>query len=310
MTAIDCNAATLASADHLIELALIEDLQQQGDLTSQATVPPEATATVNVVAREAGVLCGAILIPRVYAALCARQSAVVQDSPANTVKAAVQVEGLLDDGSVLESGNVVACISGPVQLLLTGERIALNFLIHLSGIASLTAEFVKRAEGTQAAILDTRKTLPGYRLLQKYAVRCGGGTNHRMGLFDGMLIKDNHLAARGHSTVADAVTAARNYLQQHNLQLPVEVEVDTLEQLTDALAAKPEIVLLDNMRTAALQQAVSIRDKLAPATLLEASGGVNLETIGCISGSGVDRVSIGGLTHSAVALDLGYDWPW
>lgn len=301
MSHLHCSPETLASADTIIALAFDEDLQQRGDLTSLATVPSENRATVNVGAREAGFLGGGILIPRVYATLCEREG-VAPDT--------VEVKTHIHDGTAVNAGDVVAAVTGPIRLLLTGERIALNFLIHLSGIASKTAEFVHRAEGSRAVILDTRKTLPGYRLLHKYAVRCGGGTNHRMGLFDGMLIKDNHLAARGNRSVADAVTAARAYLASQSLDLPVEVEVDTLEQLQDALAAAPEIVLLDNMKPPQLQQAIALRDKLSPATLLEASGGINLETIGCIAGTGVDRISIGGITHSAPALDLGYDWPW
>jgi nicotinate-nucleotide pyrophosphorylase (carboxylating) len=301
MTTPTCSPETLASADTIIALALDEDLQQRGDLTSLATVPASKTASVNIVVREAGFLSGVVLIARVYSALCDRDDAAA---------GAVTVETKMADGTEVSAGDVVATVSGPIRLLLTGERVVLNFLIHLSGIASKTAEFVKRAEGSQAVILDTRKTLPGYRLLHKYAVRCGGGTNHRMGLFDGMLIKDNHLAARGNASVADAVTAARDYLSSLSLDLPVEIEVDTLAQLQDALAARPEIVLLDNMKTTQLQQAIAIRDKLSPSTLLEASGGVNLETIGCIAGTGVDRISIGAITHSAPALDLGYDWPW
>lgn len=301
MTTIPISYEAFRSADILIRMALDEDLSEQGDLTSQATVPQNAFAEVNVVAREAGVLSGGVLIERVYAALC-RRLQVPADS--------VAVEVHLPDGSQIQPGDHIATVKGPVQLLLTGERIALNFLIHLSGIASKTAEFVRRASGSNAVILDTRKTLPGYRLLHKYAVRCGGGTNHRMGLYDGMLIKDNHLAARGNQSVADAVDVARNYLAEKTLRIPVEVEVDTLEQLRDALAAKPEIVLLDNMSPRQLQQAVVLRDEISVNTLLEASGGVNLETVGCIAGSGVDRISIGGLTHSAEALDLGYDWPW
>ncbi len=301
MPNITCSPETLASADTIISLALDEDLQQRGDLTSLSTVPFENKATVNVGAREAGFLSGGILIERVYAALCKRENAAADS---------VIVESKQNDGDAVQPGDVVATVTGPIQLLLTGERIALNFLIHLSGIASRTAEFVKLVEGSKAAILDTRKTLPGYRLLHKYAVRCGGGTNHRMGLYDGMLIKDNHLAARENRSVADAVNAARNYLKTQSLDLPVEIEVDTIEQLQDALAAQPEIVLLDNMKPSELQKAIVLRDMMSPETLLEASGGVNLETVGCIAGTGVDRISIGGLTHSAPALDLGYDWPW
>ena len=301
MTTLECSEETLSSADAIIAMAFDEDLQERGDLTSQATVPADRQASVNVGVREPGVLSGAILLKRVYAAICQRAGVSVDS---------VTVELMMPDGSVLQPGDVAATISGPIRLLLTGERIALNFLIHLSGIATKTAKFVRRTEDSRAVILDTRKTLPGYRLLHKYAVRCGGGTNHRMGLFDGMLIKDNHLAARGNKSVADAVIAARQYLQDKSLNLPVEVEVDTLEQLRDALAAKPEIILLDNMKPPQLQKAVALRDELSPATLLEASGGVNLETVGCIAGTGVDRISIGELTHSAPALDLGYDWPW
>ena len=296
-----CDQATLKSADMLIGMALEEDLGSQGDLTSQATVPAEARANVNIVARDEGVLSGVVLVERVYAALAERH----REDPSG-----VQVEVRVRDGQRMTPQTVVATVSGSVRTLLTGERIVLNFLIHLSGVASKTAEFVRRAEGSNAVILDTRKTLPGYRLLHKYAVRCGGGTNHRMGLFDGMLIKDNHLAARGNRSVADAVTDARAYLTRQSLQIPVEVEVDTLEQLRDALQQKPEIVLLDNMNPPELQKATAIRDEMSPETQLEASGGVSLETVGCIAGTGVDRVSVGGLTHSAPALDLGYDWAW
>lgn len=298
---VEISTASLAAADKLIQLALNEDLEERGDLTSQATIPPNTTASVNVVARENGVLSGSVLIARVYETLCAMQQ-LSADS--------VQVTMCVHDGEKVEPGTVVATVVGPVSLLLTGERVVLNFVIHLSGIASLTAEFVHRANESRAVILDTRKTLPGFRLLHKYAVRCGGGSNHRIGLFDGMLIKDNHLAARGSDSVADAVTAARSWLQEQCMALPVEVEVDTLDQLRDALAVQPEIVLLDNMKATELQGAVALRDELSPSTLLEASGGVNLETVGCIAGTGVDRISIGALTHSAPALDFGYDWQW
>jgi nicotinate-nucleotide pyrophosphorylase (carboxylating) len=289
----------IESAAMLIALALEEDLRERGDLTSQATISESATATVEVVAREAGVLSGSVLIAPVYLALANRMPSL----------ALCDVQLLLEDGSPLEPGTVIATVSGPVQALLSGERTALNFMIHLSGIASRTAEFVERTQGSRAVVLDTRKTLPGYRTLQKYAVRCGGGSNHRMGLYDGILIKDNHLAARTDTSVADGVTAAREFLLKASLSLPVEVEVDTLEQLHDVLVVQPDIVLLDNMTTADLKRAVAMRDNKSPSTLLEASGGVNMENIGCIAGTGVDRISIGGLTHSAPALDIGFDWP-
>ncbi len=169
---------------------------------------------------------------------------------------------------------------------------------------------MKLVQGTKAVILDTRKTLPGYRLLQKYAVRCGGGTNHRMGLYDGILIKDNHLAARGESSCAAAVADARKYMERFDRKAKIEIEVDSLEQLRDALNATPEIVLLDNMSPALMREAVEIRDATSSSTLLEASGGVSLETVRAIAESGVDRISVGSLTHSSPALDLGFDWPW
>jgi nicotinate-nucleotide pyrophosphorylase (carboxylating) len=201
----------------------------------------------------------------------------------------------------------VATVTGPLDKLLIGERTMLNFLTHLSGIATLTRRFVDAVAGTKAQILDTRKTLPGYRVLEKYAVRCGGGTNHRMGLYDGVLIKDNHLAAWTKSeSIADAIRTAR----RKSPGVSIEVEVDTLEQLREALKGQPEIVLLDNMTPARLREAVAIRDALngQPQVLLEASGGVALETVREIALTGVERISIGALTHSAPALDLAFDW--
>ena len=180
-------------------------------------------------------------------------------------------------------------------------------MTHLSGIATLTRAFVDAATGTHAKILDTRKTLPGWRLLEKYAVRCGGGTNHRMGLYDGVLIKDNHIAAwTESSSIAEAVRTAR---AKSPPGVSIEVEVDTFPQLIDALQGTPDIVLLDNMDVEKLSEAVRLRNRLAPGVLLEASGGVNLETVGGIARTGVERISVGALTHSAPALDLGFDWP-
>jgi len=287
------------SADALIELALAEDLQERGDITSQAVIAKTEQAEVHIVARERGRLSGSVLLDRVYSALAHRHQN----------HAACRVQRHLADGDHLDPGSMIATVSGSVQALLSGERIALNFLIHLSGIASRTAEFVERIQGTNAVVLDTRKTLPGYRQLQKYAVRCGGGTNHRMGLYDGVLIKDNHLAAHANRSVADGVSIAREFLKVQELDVPIEVEVDTLQQLKDVLRENPDIVLLDNMKPVDLQKAVHIRDTQSPSTLLEASGGINLDTIGCVAAAGVDRISIGGLTHSAPALDIGYDWP-
>lgn len=283
--------ATHAAAETLISLALTEDLSDRGDLTCQALVSPEECATVCVVARQVGVLAGAPIGRMVMQQL----NPEIQWLPRK------------QDGDRLEPGDVVAEVTGQLCSLLVGERTMLNFLTHLSGIATLTRRFVDAVTGTKARILDTRKTLPGWRLLEKYAVRCGGGTNHRLGLYDGILIKDNHLAAWTASntkTIAAAIQAARRKFPH----APVEVEVDTLLQLQDALQAAPEIVLLDNMPPAMMREAVALRDAEAPQVRLEASGGVNLSNIADIARTGVDRISIGALTHSAPALDLAFDW--
>jgi nicotinate-nucleotide pyrophosphorylase (carboxylating) len=225
------------------------------------------------------------------------------------VEPRVQWTNSLADGAALQPGTIVAELTGSLRSLLTGERTALNFLTHLSGIASLTRRYVAAVAGTRAGIYDTRKTLPGWRVLEKYAVRMGGGRNHRVGLYDMVLIKDNHLAgwkaSAANHTIAEAVRVAREAVGP---EIPVEVEVDTLEQLRDALAGQPDIVLLDNMNCERLAQAVAIRDAAAPQVELEASGGVSLETVSEIARTGVERISVGALTHSAVALDLAFDW--
>jgi len=282
-----------AAARTLIELALAEDLHDAGDLTSRSLIGEQERAAVQIVARRLGVLAGLPVAKMVFAQL----------------DPSVRCETQVEDGSRLESGTVIATLSGPLRSLLTGERTALNFLGHLSGVATLTRQFVDVAAGARTRIVDTRKTLPGWRVLEKYAVRAGGGTNHRMGLYDGMLIKDNHLAACAESgtaaTVAGAVRQARKSV---SAEIPIEVEVDILEQLTDALAGAPDIVLLDNMDVTTLRQAVEVRDRLAPDVELEASGGVTLETVAAIAATGVERISVGALTHSAAALDLAFDW--
>ena len=288
------DAETTAAAAHLAELSLHEDLREAGDLTSQATIPEHLSAAVRIVVRQPGVISGLGVLPLVFRLL----------------PGSVRSEVFLQDGDEVLSGSVAAEIHGPVRTLLTGERTVLNFLTHLSGVATQTAEFVRAVRGTPAQILDTRKTLPGYRLLQKHAVRCGGGVNHRIGLYDGMLIKDNHLAARGSSSCAGAVKAARDFLRDRRLAVPVEIEVDTLEQLRDALTEHPELVLLDNMNCDVLREAVTLRNQLAPGTQLEASGGVSLQTVRSIAETGVDRISVGSLTHSSPALDIAFDWPW
>ncbi len=279
-----------SSARQLIDLALTEDLSTVGDLTCQALIRPEQRATVQVVARTTGVLAGAPIGRMVFAKLDPQ----------------VQWDAMRKDGDCVGAGTIVANVSGPLRSLLTGERTMLNFMTHLSGIASMTRIFVDAVSNSHAKVLDTRKTLPGWRLLEKYAVRCGGGTNHRMGLYDGVLIKDNHLAAWTESaSIAEAVRNARSQVLP---TISVEVEVDTLVQLQDALQGSPDIVLLDNMGVEMLREAVALRNRLAPAVLLEASGGVTLDTVTEIARTGVERISVGALTHSAPALDLAFDW--
>ena len=264
------------------------------DLTCAALVDPHEQATIDVVVRREGVLAGGPVAALVFSRL----------------DPSVTWQPRLADGSCVTEQTVIARVSGPLRSLLIGERTALNFLMHLSGVATQTRRFVEAVAGTQAVILDTRKTLPGWRALEKYAVRCGGGTNHRMGLHDGVLIKDNHLAAWvrhvGASTIADAVRQARAVSPSG---IVIEVEVDTLDQLRDALAGGPDIVLLDNMNPPMLREAVRLRDEIASSVRLEASGGITLANVREIAESAVDRISIGALTHSAPALDIAFDWP-
>lgn len=284
----------LATARDIVVKALAEDLRDVGDITGISVLPPEIEATVEVVSRKHGRLSGVPIAQIVFEEL----------------DADVRWNAKLADGDRLEPGSVIASINGSVRSLLSGERTALNFLTHLSGVASLTNQFVEAVDGTRAVILDTRKTLPGYRDIQKYAVRCGGGTNHRRGLFDAILIKDNHLAFLDEKDreIPEVLAAARKYSDE-NGNVVVQVEVDTLEQLALALPAGPDIVLLDNMKPDTLREAVVMRNDGNPSVLLEASGGVNLKTVRGIAESGVDRISIGALTHSAPTLDLGFDWP-
>ena len=281
-------------ARDIVIKALAEDLRDVGDLTSLAVLPPDIKATVNVVCRKPGRLSGVPIAQIVF----------------EEMDADVQWNAKLKDGDVLAPGSVIASITGSVRSLLSGERTALNFMTHLSGVATLTSQFTELVKGTKAVILDTRKTLPGYRDLQKYAVRCGGGTNHRRGLFDAILIKDNHLAFLDEQDrgIPEVLAAARKFSDEHG-GVVVEIEVDTLEQLELALPASPDIALLDNMPPAVLQQAVAMRDKTNASVRLEASGGVNLQTVKAIAESGVDRISIGALTHSAPTLDIAFDWP-
>jgi nicotinate-nucleotide pyrophosphorylase (carboxylating) len=280
------------ACEALIASALSEDLQGGCDLTSVALVPETQSGIVQIVARQQGVVAGLPIVQQVM----------------SHIDRSVTTDLLCRDGEVVSVGRVLANLQGPVRSLLTGERTVLNFLTALGGVATLTRQFVDQVAGTRARVLDTRKTWPGWRILQKYAVRCGGGTNHRMGLYDGILIKDNHLAAWRTQSPDGSVAAAIRECRKQWPDKPVEVEVDTLAQLRDALHELPEIVLLDNMKPAMLREAVEIRDKAAPQVQLEASGGVNLATIRDIAVAGVDRISIGALTHSAPALDIAFDW--
>ncbi len=280
------------SADESINEAFLEDFASQEDITTNSLVPSDATGAIRIISRSHGILSGISI---------ARRAFEIFDPK-------VTFRQLLNDGDSLIPQGVIAEVSGSVRSLLTVERTALNFLTMLSGISTLTGQFVAAVEGTKTQILDTRKTHPGLRSLQKYAVRCGGGTNHRIGLYDAILIKDNHLAwftTSGQNRLGEAILKCRSYAPDDTV---VEVEVDSLEQLREILPAKPDIVLLDNMTEDQLREAVLLRNQSASSVLLEASGGVNLNTVSGISETGVDRISIGALTHSAAALDIGFDW--
>jgi nicotinate-nucleotide pyrophosphorylase (carboxylating) len=280
----------------LIDLALAEDLGDAGDVTVQSLLPRPGTGRAAFVARSAGVLAGVEAAELVYRA----------------VDPSVSFERLKDDGSLLRKGDQIARIAGSLPSLLIGERTALNFVQRLSGVATMTRRFVDAVAGLSAKILDTRKTTPGWRRLEKYAVRCGGGHNHRTGLFDMILVKDNHLAslriADPKAAVAETVRRARAYCASHDPRLPVEIEVESLDQLDAALAAKPDIILLDNMPPDTMREAVRRRQAIAPSVQLEASGGITLETVRPIAETGVDRISVGALTHSAPAWDLALDF--
>lgn len=278
-----------------IELAFEGNLQAEplGDLTSSATIPAHARGGAAFVARSGGVVAGLPVLE-----LLARRCGI-----GAFFKATVR------DGDLVEPGAALARVFGPMRELLRAERTALNFLQRLSGVATLTARFIEAVRGTNATILDTRKTTPGWRALEKYAVRCGGGRNHRIGLFDAVLIKDNHLAWLSFlgqpDPIGSAVASAR---AKSPVGTVIEVEVDSLEQLDRALECRPDIVLVDNLGPDGLAEAVRRRDALAPGVLLEASGGISLATVAALAATGVDRISVGALTHSAPALDIGLDF--
>ena len=271
-----------ALVDRLVNEALAEDWQERGDVTSQAVIPPNAKAHAVIRAREKGVLAGLDLAEAAFDA---------HDSGLSLTRHKA-------DGDLLLADHDVATITGPAQALLAAERVALNYLGHLSGIASKTAQLVDLISHTKARICDTRKTTPGLRMVEKYAVRAGGAANHRFGLYDAVLIKDNHIA------VAGGIAAALKAAQDKSDGLPIEIEIDTLAQFEEALQGGAQIVLLDNMSPDMLRQAVELNQGRA---VLEASGRVNEETVRDIAESGVDYISVGALTHSARTLDLGLD---
>jgi nicotinate-nucleotide pyrophosphorylase (carboxylating) len=274
----------------LVDLAIAEDIGS-GDITTQAVNLPEEYFMGVFSSREEGVLAGGEILPYILKKI----------SPESKIKL------LLKDGSKLKRGTKIAIIKGPTSGVLRAERIILNFLQRLCGIATITQQFVAKVEDTKCQILDTRKTTPGWRMLEKYAVTCGGGVNHRIGLFDAVMIKDNHIASLSKTTntpIREGVARARATVGK---SIKITVEVDTLNQLVEALSISPDIILLDNMDLQKLKKAVQLRNKTMPHILLEASGGVNLKTVQKIAKTGVDRISIGALTHSVKALDIGLD---
>lgn len=317
MTAMQLTDGTRHDALQLIRMALSEDLGSADlatgrDCTTAAIVPGNIPASAALVSREAGIVCGVEIA-----------NLVIEHHAAT-----VQIEVAKGDGDHVDPGETIAVLSGPADEILVLERTCLNFMCRLSGISSSTRKYVDRIEGTGATVLDTRKTTPGWRRLEKYAVACGGGQNHRMGLYDAIMIKDNHLAFRRSidddvsdgpliedgSAIEPAIALARQWINDNAATLPhgkqtvLQLEVDNLQQLRIALSTDCDIILLDNMSCEQMAEAVSMRNNIAPQILLEASGGVNLQTISAIAATGVERISVGALTHSAVNFDIGLDW--
>lgn len=300
----DWDAATIEDCRALVRLAVREDLERQQDWTTLALVGPDRHGAADLVARQGGVAAGI-------------QAAIVA---LDEMMADVVLSQAVPDGQRIEAGALLGRLTGSVRDLLTCERIVLNLVGRLSGIATLASEFVQAVSGTKARLYDTRKTTPGWRRLEKFAVRCGGARTHRMGLYDAILIKDNHLAQFAGpgeppgDAASRAIATVRSFLasdaalEQDPAAMILEIEVDSLEQLAAVLPQRPHIVLLDNMPLDMLRQAVALRDRVAPQVELEASGGVRLSTVREIAETGVDRVSVGALTHSARSLDVGLDW--
>jgi len=281
-------ARELRLPDAVVEKAvaesLAEDLGLGGDVTTEATIPAGTRASAVIAARKPGTIAGIQLAKAAF----------------KTLDPFVEFETIVGDGGKVEVGAIIARVSGDARALLTAERTALNFLGHMSGIATLTARYVEAVAGTGARIIDTRKTTPGLRALEKFAVRCGGGVNHRFGLFDAVLIKDNHIEAAG--GIGPALERARRHSGH---MVKIEIEVTSLDELDDALKLAPDVVLLDNMPPDLLKAAVA---EVAGRVITEASGGVTLETVRAIAETGVDLISVGALTHSAPVLDVGLDF--
>lgn len=270
--------------EQAVATALEEDLGGVGDITTNTIIPPDAQGDASIIVRKPGVIAGLDLAAASFKSLDPH----------------VRFTRIVEDGSKVEAGATIARIAGKTRALLTGERTALNFFGRLSGIATLTAGYVAAVEGTHAKIVETRKTTPGLRALEKYAVRCGGGTNHRFGLYDAVLVKDNHIAAAG--GLAEALNAVRTAVGH---LVKIEVEVDTLDQLEKVLRFPIDAVLLDNMDAGTLKRAIAL---VKGRVITEASGGVTLESVREIAKTGVDLISVGALTHSARSLDSSLEW--
>lgn len=270
--------------DKAVAEALAEDLGLGGDITTEATIPSGTRAAGVIAARQPGTIAGVQLAEAAF----------------KTLDPFVQFDVIAGDGRRVEAGGTIARVGGDARALLGAERTALNFLGHLSGIATLTARYVAEVAGTHSQIVDTRKTMPGLRALEKFAVRCGGGVNHRFGLFDAVLIKDNHIVAAG--GIGAALERAR---ARAGHMVKVEIEVSSLDELVEALRLAPDAVLLDNMPVAMLKAAVA---EVAGRVITEASGGITLNTVRAIAETGVDLISVGALTHSAPVLDIGLDF--
>ena len=269
----------MTGIDRIIENALLEDIHT-GDITTLAVVPDSRVVSARLIAKEPMVLAGISVAARVFQLLDQRIEFICEHS----------------DGTRLEKGDIIARLRGDAAQLLQGERVALNLLQRMCGIATLTDRYVQAVAGTGARIVDTRKTTPGLRQLEKYSVRIGGGINHRTGLYDGILIKENHIVAAG--GIAEAIRRARAYIP-HTLK--IEIETETIDEVKQALEAGADIIMLDNMDNETMQQAVSM---IGGRALVEASGGVNLDTVRGIAGTGVNIISVGALTHSARAMDI------